>query len=125
MIFADLIDTDFIFKCYPSEDVCEIWEYDLLIKNGDEEFLKNINITEIEQLKNNCLKLLEAINDINQENNMRNSGMMDGWHGDEGDISSISLKDYELYDEYYYDQYKCFSDKEIETLNNKEEILNG
>lgn len=60
MNFADLTDTDFTFQCEFSGDACEYWDYDFSIKHLDDRYSKNLSRSEIEQLRDNCQKILKA-----------------------------------------------------------------
>lgn len=64
MNFADLTDTDYTFNCDFAGDACEYWDYDLSIRKGDDKYLRSISRTEIEQLRNNCKKILKATDDF-------------------------------------------------------------
>lgn len=61
MNVSDLIDTTFVFNCDFAGDACEYWDYDFSAKYENEYvYLKNLNVTEIETLRENCKKILNA-----------------------------------------------------------------
>jgi len=60
MIFADLTDTDFSFRCDFAGDACEYWDYDFSIERCDDRYSRNLSRMEIEQLRENCKRILEA-----------------------------------------------------------------
>jgi hypothetical protein len=60
MNFADLTDADYIFNCEFADDACEYWDYDFSIERWDDKYSRNMSKTEIEQLRNNCKKILQA-----------------------------------------------------------------
>lgn len=60
MNLADLCDTTFDFNCNFSGDACEYWDYDLTAKVHDYEYYRSMSRTEIEQLRDNCKRILQA-----------------------------------------------------------------
>lgn len=60
MNIIDLTDTDFSFLCEFSEDACEYWDYDFSIERWDERYSQSLSQVEIEQLRENCKRILKA-----------------------------------------------------------------
>lgn len=60
MNFVDLTDTDFSFRCEFAGDMCEYWDYDFSVERWDDKYTKNLNWEEIQQLRANCRKILQA-----------------------------------------------------------------
>lgn len=61
MNFADLTDTDFTFKCIFAEDSCEYWDYDFSVEKWDDKYSRNLSSREIKRLRENCKRILLAI----------------------------------------------------------------
>lgn len=64
MIFADLTDTDFTFRCDFAGDACEYWDYDFSIERWNDKYSRNLSRMEIDQLRKNCKRILEATEGI-------------------------------------------------------------
>lgn len=64
MIFTDLTDTDFSFRCETSDDPCDYWDYDFSIERWDDKYSRNLSIAEVKTLRNNCRKILQATSKI-------------------------------------------------------------
>lgn len=62
MHFADLTDTNFVFLCEATADGCELWEYDFSIIRWNDKVSRNLSQWEINQLRENCVRILEATN---------------------------------------------------------------
>lgn len=60
MMFADLTDTEYDFKCEFSGDACEYWDYDFSVEQWDDQYSRNLSRMEIEQLRENCKRILQA-----------------------------------------------------------------
>jgi hypothetical protein len=60
MIFTDLTDADYEFRCDFSGDACEYWDYDFTVERWDDKYSKNLSREEIEQLRENCRKILRV-----------------------------------------------------------------
>jgi hypothetical protein len=58
--FADLTDTDFKFSCYFAGDGVDYWDYDFCAENYDEKHFRTMSQYEIEQLRDNCKRILQA-----------------------------------------------------------------
>lgn len=64
MNFADLTDTDFKFNCEFSGDGCDYWDYDFSITYGDEKYSRDMSSSEIEQLRENCKRILQVTSEF-------------------------------------------------------------
>lgn len=64
MNFCDLTDTDFMFRCDYANDACEYWEYEFLIERWDDKYSRNLSSIEVEQLRENCRRILNATDGI-------------------------------------------------------------
>ena len=64
MYLADLIDDEFSFQFDLSDDRCDYWKYDFLIEKWDDKYIHNVSQSEVKQLKNNCKRILNAIDAI-------------------------------------------------------------
>lgn len=62
MQFADLTDTNFTFSCEFAGDACEYWDYDFYVECFDDKFVKNLSHDDIITLKDNCKRILKALN---------------------------------------------------------------
>lgn len=60
MNFADLTDTSYIFQCSFSEDACEYWSYDFSVECWDDRYIRNMSRSEINQLRENCKRILQV-----------------------------------------------------------------
>ena len=67
MNFADLTDTDFSFKCNIAQDACEHWDYQLFIDLWDYQYSRNLNRCEIDTLRKNCKRILQATDSLQGE----------------------------------------------------------
>lgn len=63
MQFVDLTDVNYDFSCEFSSDACEYWKYDFLVERWDDKYCKNLSQSEIDQLRINCKRILQAIED--------------------------------------------------------------
>lgn len=64
MDFSDLTDTEFDFRCDFSGDACDYWDYDFLIEQFDEKHLINLSSIEVKQLRENCRRILAAVDSV-------------------------------------------------------------
>jgi hypothetical protein len=60
MMFADLTDAEYCFSCDFAGDACEYWDYDFSVERWDDKYSKNLSRIEIEQLRENCKRILQA-----------------------------------------------------------------
>lgn len=67
MQFADLTDCNFNFECSFAGDAIEYWDYDFFASVHDEHYHRHLSVTEIEQLRHNCKKILKATDNIVRE----------------------------------------------------------
>lgn len=58
--FADLTDTNFKFTCDFAGDGVEYWDYDFCAEIHDEKHFRSMSACEIEQLRDNCKRILQA-----------------------------------------------------------------
>ncbi len=69
MNITDLSDTDIKFTCDFAGDACEYWDYDFSASvHGEPEYNQNFNRSEIEQLRLNCKRILQATDGIEGAN---------------------------------------------------------
>lgn len=61
MLFADLTDIDFSFRCCNAQDACELWDYELTVKEWDDMHYQNLSKKQVCHLRKNCLRILKAI----------------------------------------------------------------
>ena len=64
MNFADLTDTEYFFRCEFAGDACEYWDYDFSVEKWDDKYSRSMSRFEIEQLRENCKKILRATEDF-------------------------------------------------------------
>lgn len=64
MNFTDLTDTDYTFNCEFAGDACEYWDYDFHVESWDDKYCRSLSRTEIEQLRDNCKRILEVTTGI-------------------------------------------------------------
>lgn len=64
MNITDLSDTNFTFKCDFEIDAAEYWDYYLLATVNDYQYGQSMNTEDIECLRNNCKRILEATDNI-------------------------------------------------------------
>jgi|GEM_PF-3710024 hypothetical protein len=64
MNFADLTDTVFRFSIVNSETPNDLWKYDLLACAYDSPNFRHLCDKEINHLKQNCERILQAIQDL-------------------------------------------------------------
>lgn len=64
MNFVDLTDTEYSFSCDFAGDACEYWDYDFSVERWDDKYMRNLSRSEIEQLRENCKRILQATDDI-------------------------------------------------------------
>lgn len=67
MNFADLTDSEFNFQCEFADDICEHWDYDFSVERWDDKYSRNLSRMEIERLRENCKRILNAIDGIHGE----------------------------------------------------------
>lgn len=60
MYLADLTDAEYSFKCEFAGDACEYWDYDFSVERWDDKYSRNLNWEEIQQLRSNCRRILQA-----------------------------------------------------------------
>lgn len=66
IIFAELMDTPFLFECNYIGTKSSVWDYDLHIKKHGEEYIKSLDEIDVLQLKQNCQNILKAINEAQE-----------------------------------------------------------
>ena len=64
MNFTDLTDTDYTFNCEFAGDACEYWDYDLSVESWDDKYCRSLSRMEIEQLRENCKRILDVTTGI-------------------------------------------------------------
>lgn len=60
MHFADLTDTPFNFQCEFIGHDYKYWQYDFTAQYHDNKFLRNLDKSEIQILRDNCKRILHA-----------------------------------------------------------------
>ncbi len=69
MNIGDLIDTNVNFSCNNSEDNCKHWDYRITAHSLSELlWIADVSKEEIEQLRENCKKILLITENISGEN---------------------------------------------------------
>lgn len=58
--FVDITDSVFNINIQKSPDICEFWDYDLELKYNNEKYLYNLSKSEVNQLRENCKRILQA-----------------------------------------------------------------
>ena len=64
MIFVDLTDMTYVFNCSLADIECEYWDYNFSIDCLGDQYSWDLSKNEIEQLRNNCKKILSATENI-------------------------------------------------------------
>lgn len=62
MTFGDLTDTQYVFTCDFLGDAFESYPYDFCARVHDEKHYRSLNQKEIDQLRNNCKRILQVTN---------------------------------------------------------------
>ncbi len=60
MTLTDLCDTNFKFDCQFEGDAIEYWDFSLTAEVQDYKYYQSLNNCDIEQLRENCKRILKA-----------------------------------------------------------------
>lgn len=64
MNFADLTDSEYIVSFDFAGDACDYWDYDLSLRRSGEKYSRNLSSMEVNQLRANCKRILNATDGI-------------------------------------------------------------